>query len=78
VLRLFRAPYSTNVERVALALAFKGLPVESVVIDYGDRSLVEQVSGQPLVPVLDDDGKIVVDSMEIVRHLEERWPDPPL
>ena len=78
MLRLFRAPYSTNVERVALALAFKGLPVESVVIDYGDRSPVEQVSGQPLVPVLDDDGKIVVDSMEIVRHLEERWPDPPL
>ena len=78
MLRLFRAPYSTNVERVALALAFKGLPVESVVIDYGDRSLVEEVSGQPLVPVLDDDGTIVVDSMEIVRHLEERWPDPPL
>src|SRR5438093_1546358 len=78
VLRLYRAPYSTNVERVALALAYKGLAVESVVIDYGDRSAVQRISGQPLVPVLDDDGTIVVDSMEIVRHLEARWPDPPL
>jgi glutathione S-transferase len=36
------------------------------------------VSGQPLVPVLDHDGEIVVDSMEIVRFLDERHPDPPL
>lgn len=75
---LYRAPFSTNVERVALALAHKGIEVESVVIGYDDRSLVEQVSGQPLVPVLVDDGLVVTDSMRIVRHLEARHPDPPL
>lgn len=47
-------------------------------IDYSDREPVEQVSGQGLVPVLVDGGQVVVDSMAIVRHLEERWPDPPL
>jgi glutathione S-transferase len=78
VIRLYRAPYSTNVERVALALAHKGLPVQSVVIDYGDRSGVERVSGQGLVPVIDDEGTVVVDSMEIVRYLQDRYPDPPL
>lgn len=78
MIRLYRADFSTNAERVALALAFKGIEVESVVIDYADRSEVERVSGQPLVPVLDDGGTIVVDSMEIVRHLEARFPDPPL
>jgi glutathione S-transferase len=78
VIRLYRAPFSTNVERVALALAYKGLEVESVVIDYSDRSEVQRVSGQGLVPVIDDDGTVVVDSMEIVRYLEERRPDPPL
>ena len=78
MLRLYRADFSTNAERVALALAFKGIEVESVVIDYADRTEVERVSGQPLVPVLDDGGTIVVDSMEIVRHLEARFPDPPL
>ena len=78
MLKLYRADFSTNAERVALALAHKGLEVESVVIDYADRSEVERVSGQGLVPVLDDGGTIVVDSMEIVRHLEARFPDPPL
>jgi glutathione S-transferase len=78
VIRLYRADFSTNAERVALALAHKGVEVESVVIDYADRSEVERVSGQGLVPVLDDDGTIVVDSMEIVRHLDAKFPDPPL
>jgi glutathione S-transferase len=79
VIRLYRTPFSTNVERVSLALAHKGLEVESVWIDVGDRSAVERVSGQPLVPVLEfDDGAVVHDSMQIVRVLEERVPDPPL
>jgi len=78
LIRLYRAPYSTNVERVALALAHKGLEAESVVIDYSDRSAVIEVSGQGLVPVIVDDGEVVVDSTEILRHLDRRYPDPPL
>ncbi|HVG74716.1 MAG TPA: glutathione S-transferase family protein [Thermoleophilaceae bacterium] len=78
MLRLFRAPFSTNVERVALALAYKGLDVESVVISYEDRSPVVEVSGQGLVPVLVDGDVVVPDSLAILRYLEERWPDPPL
>jgi glutathione S-transferase len=79
VIRLYRAPFSTNVERVALALAHKGLEVESVWIAYEDRSPVERVSGQSLVPVVEfDDGAVVFDSMQIVRVLEERFPAAPL
>ena len=78
MIRLWRAPWSTNVERVALALAHKGLDVESIVIDYADRSPVIEVSGQGLVPVIEDGGVIVADSTAILRHLEERYPDPPL
>jgi glutathione S-transferase len=78
MLRLYRARFSTNVERVALALAHKGIEVESVWIEYSDRSPVEAVSGQGLVPVIDDDGTVVSDSPVILRYLEERNPDPPL
>jgi glutathione S-transferase len=78
-MRLYRAPFSTNVERVALALAHKDLAVESVWISPDDRSPVERVSGQPLVPVLElDDGAVVLDSMQIVKVLEERHPAAPL
>ncbi|MDQ3934807.1 MAG: glutathione S-transferase family protein [Actinomycetota bacterium] len=78
MIRLYRAPWSTNVERVALALAHKGLEVESVWIDYSDRSPVEAVSGQGLVPVVEAGGEVVFDSPAILRWLEERHPDPPL
>ncbi len=78
MLQLYRAPFSTNVERVALALAHKGLAAESIVIDYADRSPVFAVSGQGLVPVLVDDGRVIADSAVILRYLEDRWPDPPL
>ena len=77
-LRLYRARFSTNVERVALTLALKGLTAESVWITYDDRSVVQRVSGQPLVPVLDYDGEILVESMDIVRELDRRHPQPPL
>jgi len=78
MLMLYRAPFSTNVERVALALAFKGVEVESVVISYDDRSPVVKVSGQGLVPVLVDGDEVIPDSIRILRYLEEKWPDPPL
>jgi glutathione S-transferase len=77
-MRVYRIPFSTNVERVALGLASKELAVEWVDVPADDRSEVMRVSGQELVPVLDDDGRIVTDSEAILRYLEERRPEPPL
>jgi glutathione S-transferase len=77
--RVYRIPHSTNVERVALALAHKSIPVDWVDVDPDDRSRVVELSGQDLVPVLQaDHGEVVVDSMRIVAWLEKRRPDPPL
>jgi glutathione S-transferase len=77
-LRLYRFPFSTNVERVALALAHKRIEVESVWVDPADRSEVVRISGQELVPVLVDGDKVVADSTAILEHLEERFPQPSL
>jgi maleylpyruvate isomerase len=76
--QVYRIPFSTNVERVALAAGHKGIELEWIDVDPGDRSEVERVSGQPLVPVLVDDDRVVVDSTEILRYLEEHHPEPPL
>jgi glutathione S-transferase len=78
VLRVYRIPFSTNVERVSLALAHKGLDVEWEDVDPNDRSPVERLSGQPLVPVLVHDGRVVADSTVILRYLEDLEPEPPL
>ena len=77
-LRLYAIPYSTNVERVALALGHKGVAPEVIMCDPADRSPIRDASGQDLVPVLDDGGFCIADSSRIIEHIERRFPDPPL
>ena len=78
MLELVRFPRSTNVERVALALAYKGLEVASIDVTPEDRAPVRELSGQDLVPVLIDGDLVLPDSTAILEHLEQRFPDPPL
>ena len=73
-----RIPFSTNVERVALAAGHKGLPIEWIDIDPEERAPVEEVSGQSLVPVLIAGDEVVSDSPRILDWLEQRFPEPPL
>jgi glutathione S-transferase len=77
-IRVHRIPYSTNVERVALAAGIKGVEVEWVDHDPADRSRVAALSGQELVPVAEIEGEVVVDSMRIVERLERLAPEPAL
>lgn len=77
-MRVYRIPFSTNVERVALALGHKGLEVEWADLDPADRSEVERLSGQSLVPVLVENSDVVADSTVILRYLEKQTPAPPL
>ena len=77
-LRVFRIPFSTNVERVALAAGHKGLEVEWIDVDADDRSPVVAASGQELVPVLLDGDETIADSTAIIEHLERRFPEAPL
>jgi glutathione S-transferase len=78
VIRVYRIPFSTNVERIALAAAHKGVEIEWVDVDADDRSPVRAVSGQDLVPVMEADGEVLWDSPRILAWLEERHPEPPL
>jgi glutathione S-transferase len=77
--RIYRIPFSTNVERVALAAGHKGLEVEWVEVDPAERSPVREVSGQDLVPVaVFEDGAVVSDSTAILEELERRHAEPRL
>jgi glutathione S-transferase len=78
MLRCYRIPFSTNVERVALAAGHKGLRIDWIDVPADDRSEVERISGQRLVPVLLDGDQVVADSTAVIRRLEELKPDPPL
>jgi glutathione S-transferase len=78
LIRCYRIPFSTNVERVALAAGHKGLAIDWIDVDPDDRAAVKAVSGQLLVPVLVAGDEVIVDSPQILDWLEERFPQPPL
>jgi glutathione S-transferase len=76
--RAWRIPYSTNVERLAIAAGVSGVPVEWVDVDAFDRAPVNEVSGQGRVPVAELDGEIIVGSLAIIgRIAPELWPAEP-
>lgn len=77
-LRIYRIPFSTNVERVALACGRKGVEVEWIDVDPADRSEVVRVSGQELVPVVVAEETVLNDSPVILEWLEQKVPEPPL
>lgn len=77
-MRVWRIPYSTNVERVAIAAGVSGVPVEWVDVSAYDREPVKAVSGQGRVPVAELDGEIVVGSLAIIERIAPGlWPAEP-
>jgi glutathione S-transferase len=78
MVQFYRIPFSTNCERVALALAHKQIETESVVVPDGDRRALTKLTGQELVPVLTDGEDNLFDSTAILYHLEARYPERPL
>ena len=77
-MRVWRIPYSTNCERVAIAAGVTGVPIDWVDVDAYDRAPVKEVSGQGRVPVAELDGEIVVGSLRIIgRIAPDLWPAEP-
>ena len=82
--RLYTYWRSSAAFRVRIALALKGLTYESVpkhlLRDGGEQRKAEYLALNPqgLVPALEHDGSLVVQSLAICEYLEEVQPAPPL
>lgn len=73
-----RVRFSPFCWRIRMALAHKKLDVETIPWRFTDKPAIA-FSGQGLVPVLLDAGKVVHDSWSIAEHLDSAYPDrPPL
>ncbi len=66
--------YSTFSWRTRLALLHKGVPFEIYPVAVSDKETI-RFSGQRKVPIIRDDGQIVLDSWKIACFLEQRYPD---
>lgn len=62
--------------RTRMALAHKGLEVETISWRFTDKEAIA-FSGQGRVPVIIDGGRTVFDSWSIATDLEARYPDRP-
>ena len=70
--------------RVRIALNFKGLPYEYAVVHLtkgGGQQFAPEfraINPDALIPVLEDDGHALTQSLAIIEYLEETHPEPPL
>src|SRR5436305_730888 len=79
VFTLYNAPQSTCSQRVRFVLNAKGLPFNEQKLDLlaGDQLKPEYLALNPngVVPTLDHDGSIVIDSSVIIEYLDEVVPE---
>jgi glutathione S-transferase len=77
---LYNAPQSTCSQRVRFVLNAKGLSFEEIKLDLlaGDQLKPDYLALNPngVVPTLDHDGAIVLDSSVIIEYLDEVVPTP--
>ena len=84
MIKLYNYFRSSASYRVRIALNFKGLAYDYApvhLLKQGGQQLAPSfraVNPDSLVPVLDDDGEVVTQSLAIIEYLEETRPEPPL
>jgi glutathione S-transferase len=81
MIKLYHVPLSANSRRVWIALLEKGIAFEQVLLKLdGDQLQPEFLAINPFhhIPVLEDDGFIVFESLSILDYLEAKYPTPPL
>src|SRR5215470_7446106 len=77
---LYNAPQSTCSQRVRFVLNAKGLSFAEKKLDLlaGDQLAPDYLRLNPngVVPTLDHDGNVVIDSSVIIEYLDEVVPEP--
>lgn len=82
-MKLFTFWRSMATFRVRIAMNIKGLSADPIYVDLfkGHQAQPEyrDINPSMAVPALvEDDGRIITQSLAIIEYLDERWPSPPL
>jgi glutathione S-transferase len=79
MIKLYQFEISPFCDKVRRVLHLKGQPYETIEIPMTQALFrLPRIHPTGKVPILEHDGRRIADSTEIVRYLEERFPDPPL
>lgn len=74
-IRLFQSQTSMFCEKARIVLALKKVPYEVVDVKKDERKSLIEFSGQRKVPVMDYNGRCIIDSTYISAFLEEKYPE---
>jgi maleylpyruvate isomerase len=81
-MKLYSFFRSGSSHRLRIALRLKGLDVDYLPVDLRTeehlRAGFKAINPQGLVPALEHDGKVLIQSPAIIEWLEERYPTPAL
>lgn len=81
-MKLWWHPFSVFPRRVRIAMREKGLACDEMVVDLPAGALKQpeflRLNPFGQVPVLEDGGLVIAESIAILEYLEERHPSPPL
>lgn len=81
-MKLYNFFRSGTSHRLRIALALKGLQPDYVAVDLRREehlgAAFKALNPQGLVPALEVDGQVLIQSPAIIEWLEERYPTPPL
>jgi glutathione S-transferase len=79
MLELYQFELSQYSEKVRLILDYKGLEYRKIEVVPGVGQVeLFRMTGQRQVPVLRDGNKFIVDSTEIAKYLDTKYPERPL
>ena len=81
-MKLWNYHRSSASYRVRIGLALKGLDYDYMAVHLAKNEQMSEsyaaVSASRLVPVLEDDGHLLTQSLAILEYLEETHPEPPI
>jgi glutathione S-transferase len=81
-IHLLHFPTSSCSQKTRIVLDLKGVPWESHIVNLSEKKNNEAwflgINPRGLVPVLIHDGAVHIESNDILRYIEERFPDPVL
>jgi maleylacetoacetate isomerase len=81
-MKLYNFFRSSASYRVRIAMALKGLSYDNASINLGKgeqhQSSYGAVNPQEIVPTLEDNGRLITQSLVICEYLDETHPNPPI
>jgi len=76
-IQVYELPPSPNTMKVRIALRYKDVPFEGILVDPANRAKMVELSGQPLTPILVRGDTVIFDSSAILRYIDANLKQGP-